>query len=71
MSLVILNRTPAVSDVQQYRLIRASIYPFFLAAVAASRIWQVGRRESIGSLWSIFAEAQAASANALSVAFQG
>ena len=71
MSLVILHRTPAVSDEQQYKVLRAAIYPFFLAAVASSRVWRVGRHGSTGSAWSIFAEARTASANALSVAFQG
>lgn len=71
MSLATLGRTTSVSDEQQYRLICAATLPFFLIAALAHRAWRIGRGSRRHAPRSIFAEARAASANALLFAFQG
>ena len=71
MSLATLRPTRSLSDEQQYRLIYAAMLPFFLLAALSQRAWQVGRTPPGQAPRSILAEARAASANALLLAFQG
>lgn len=73
MSFASVSRPPSVSDEQQYRLIYAATFPFFLAAAACGRAARrmAGRKPVAGAPRSLVAEARAAGSNALLFAFLG
>ena len=75
MTSLSLSRTPAaaLSDEQQYRLMYAATFLFFLGATVARRTARrmAGRRAPAGTHISLLAEAREAGSSALLFAFLG
>ena len=75
MTSVTLSQTsaPVLSDEQQYRLMYAATFLFFLAATLVRRAGRrvTGTRAPAGTPRSLFAEARAAGSSALLFAFLG
>ena len=74
MTSVTLSQTPpAFSDEQQYRLMYAATFLFFLGSTAVRRAGRrlTGTRAPAGTPRSMFAEARAAGSSALLFAFSG
>lgn len=73
MSFASLSRSQSVSDEQQYRLLYAGTFLFFLVAAVCGRAVSrmTGRPRAADLPRSIVAEARAAGSNALLFAFLG
>ena len=73
MSFASLSRSQSVTDEQQYRLLYAATFLFFLVAALCGRTISrlTGRPRASNLPRSIVAEARAAGSNALLFAFSG